>query len=88
MGDGRIREVTLDEFHKILEKQGVNTEELRFICPQCKLVQTANDLIAAGAGKDLKEVEGFVAFSCVGRWTKDKGCDWTLGGLLQIHEFV
>lgn len=55
-----------------------------FVCPSCKTVQTANDFL------ELKikptDIERTIAFSCIGRFTKEKGCDWTLGGLLQIHE--
>lgn len=25
-------------------------------------------------------------YSCIGRWVKGRGCNWTLGGLFQIHE--
>jgi hypothetical protein len=55
-------------------------------------------LIAAGAGKTFDDVEKFIAFSCVGRWTNagphkkgkppGRGCDWTLGGLLTFHDLA
>ena len=62
-------------------------------------VQSGQDLIDAGAGEDFEEVQKYLAFSCVGRWTgagsalrketeEGKGCDWTLGGLFQLHDFV
>lgn len=82
-----MKTVTLDEFHALLKAQGVPIEDVKFRCPRCGTVQSARDLIEAGAGKNLDEVEGYLAFSCVGRFTKDKGCDWTLGGLLKIHTF-
>jgi len=78
--------MTVDEFKEAIKSQNVPIEDVTFECPRCKTLQSANDLIKAGAGKDFEEVEGYIAFSCVGRWTKDKGCDWTLGGLFQIHE--
>ncbi len=62
----------------------------------CKCLQTAQDLIDAGAGKDLDEVERYLGFSCVGRFTgaasprsKPDGrpCNWTLGGLFSVHRF-
>ncbi len=34
---------------------------------------------------NVSEPDGKFYFSCIGRWVKDRGCDWTLGGLLQIH---
>jgi hypothetical protein len=61
----------------------------------CQSIQSGVDLIAAGAGEDFDAVERFLGFSCVGRWTNAgpyyekgsaHGCDWTLGGLFQIHE--
>ena len=78
--------MTIDEFKSEIKSQKVPIEKVTFQCPACLSIQSAEDLIAAGVGKDLDEVENFVAFSCIGRWNKDKGCDWTLGGLFQIHE--
>jgi hypothetical protein len=69
---------------------------MAFKCPLCGTVQSAYDLIKAGAGKDFAEVEGYLGFSCVGRWTHKKapprkkgkqvGCNWTLGGLFRCHK--
>lgn len=81
-----MQTMTLDEFHAALKAQGVPVQEVKLICPRCKTAQCANDLIAAGAGKDIDEVEKYLGFSCVGRFDKTKGCDWTLGGLFQLHE--
>jgi len=78
--------MTLDEFLDAMKAQGKPREEITFVCPMCKTEQCAKDLINAGAGKDFGEVEKYLGFSCVGRWDENKGCDWTLGGLLQIHE--
>lgn len=91
------RVITREQFHAELKAQGVKTHaDLAFVCPMCKTVQSGRDLIRAGAGKDWEEVEKYVGFSCVGRWTSagmhrkgtppGKGCNWTLGGLLQLHE--
>ena len=82
-----MRTMTIKEFQDCIKSQGQEKiEDVEFICPRCKTKQTARDLINAGAGKDMNEVEKYLAFSCVGRFTKDKGCDWTLGGLFKIHE--
>ena len=78
--------MTKKEFRRALEAQGVPLEDVTFRCPKCGTLQSANDLINAGAGKNINEVEKFLAFSCGGRWDDSKGCDWTLGGLLPIHE--
>lgn len=91
-----MRVFTVDEFHAELKKQEVpSREDLAFVCPMCRTVQSARDLIAAGAGSTFDGVERFLAFSCVGRWTGAKSprpepdgdpCDWTLGGLFTLHE--
>lgn len=91
-----MRTVTLDEFIAALKSQHVPRHCVAFKCPMCGTVQSATDLIDAGAGADMDEVERYLGFSCVGRWTgagphKDgapsgKGCDWTLGGLFQLHK--
>lgn len=87
----KYRELTLEEFRAEVKAQGVEKNDFAFICPSCGTVQSAKMLIAAGAGKDFDEVESILGFSCVGRFSGDKGegvkgCDWTLGGFLQIHE--
>ena len=79
--------ISLDEFEQKLKDNFNSLSEAEFICPSCKTVQTPQDLIDNGAGKDLDEVNGFIGFSCVGRFNNKKtGCDWTLGGFFQIHE--
>jgi len=90
------KQITLSEFHEQLKAQGVQRDHLAFKCPICGTVQSATDLIAAGAGADFDAVERFLGFSCVGRWRGSgpwreddkpgRGCDWTLGGLLQLHD--
>ncbi|MFA5365776.1 MAG: VVA0879 family protein, partial [Candidatus Bathyarchaeia archaeon] len=91
-------EITIEEFNKRLGAQGVEKEFLTFRCPMCGTIQCAQDLINAGAGKNMDEVADFVGFSCVGRWThhlpppkkpgKQIGCNWTLGGLFQLHKLA
>lgn len=51
-----------------------------FICPRCGTKQTPQDIEDAGG------TDGMAGFSCIGRLRKDVGCDWSLGGLLQIQE--
>lgn len=91
-----MKTMTLAEFHASMKSQGVPIGSVTFRCPMCGTLQSANALIAAGAGETLKDVEGYLGFSCVGRWTGQgahldsnppgHGCDWTLGGLMKIHE--
>lgn len=79
--------MTLDKFKAAIKSQGVPISQATFECPRCKTLQCGDDLIAAGVGKDFDDIEKYLAFSCVGRWDPKKGCDWTLGGLFQLHEF-
>lgn len=93
-----MRTITVDEFKAELKAQGVSREHFAFKCPICKTIQSSRDLIKAGAGIDFDSVEKYLAFSCVGRFTKagahkkgeppGRGCNWTLGGLFQLHELT
>lgn len=88
--------MTVKEFHLALNAQGVKSRKhLALKCPICSTVQTMEDLERAGVAVD--KIENYFGFSCVGRFTgagswlgkKDKpgrGCDWTLGGLFQLHK--
>lgn len=68
---------------------GENRADWRFECPSCSTTQSARDFMEKAIDKEkMKETigNGVVGFSCIGRFVKDMGCDWTLGGFLQIHE--
>lgn len=90
-----IRSVTLEQHHAEIKAQGVGcSEDVAFVCPLCKQVQSARDLIQAGAGRTFEDVEKYIGFSCVGRFTgagsprkspDGKPCNWTLGGLFKVH---
>ena len=91
-----MKAMTLAKFHAALKAQGVPSHlDSAFICPMCHVVQSARDLISAGAGKTMDDVERFVGFSCVGRFLDAPGprrqpdgkpCNWTLGGFFQLHD--
>lgn len=93
-----MRTITLDEFLREVRAQGVPQEHIAFRCVICSTVQSATDLMRAGAGKTFEDVEKYLGFSCVGRWTgagshregaaSGRGCDWTLGGLLGLHQLT
>lgn len=92
-----MKSMTLAEFHDACKAQAPSHDLIVFKCPMCGTLQNARDLIAAGAGKCFEEVEPYLAFSCVGRWTgagtprkepDGKPCDWTLGGLFPLHRLV
>ena len=89
--------LTREQYLAKLRDQGVPREHYAFICPACGTVQSIHDFVVAGV--DPGKVENVIAFSCIGRATHRKappllrdrgkqiGCDWTLGGLLAIHEW-
>lgn len=79
---------TLEEFWSAIRSQNVPREDVTFQCPICGELQSANDLIKAGAGETMEDVEGFLGFSCIGRFDSSKGCDWTLAGLFKLHNLV
>lgn len=87
--------ITLAEFQARLRDQDVGDRlDFAFVCPVCATVQSMRTLI--GAGVSPAKAESYVGFSCVGRFTgagphhprapAGRGCDWTLGGLLQLQE--
>jgi hypothetical protein len=61
---------------------GDDVDNWQFQCPICKQSQSLAEFKAAGV---LSPRDKFY-FSCIGRWVEGRGCDWTLGGLLRIHE--
>ncbi len=90
-----MQRMTIEEFHASLSSQGLPRDDLALVCPMCGTVQSARDLMAAGAGSTFEEVEKYLGFSCVGRFTGEgsprkvrdgKPCNWTLGGLFSTHK--
>ena len=67
---------------ELTEKWGENSKQWKFKCVQCGHAQCVQDFLDA----KVSEPESKVYFSCIGRWVKDVGCDWTLGGLFSIHK--
>lgn len=90
-----MQTLSLKEFHAACKAQAPSADLIVFKCPMCGTLQTARDLIAAGAGPDLDAVERYLGFSCIGRFTGAPGprkepdgqpCNWTLGGLFRLHK--
>ncbi len=91
----REREIIpLEEFTRRLRAQGVPREHAAFICPVCGTVQSAALLLKYATEEQADRALGY---SCVGRYSRagawvgkpspaGPGCNWTLGGLLRIHE--
>jgi phage FluMu protein Com len=89
-----IHTISIVEFRARLKDQGVsNYSHYAFKCPLCKTVQSIQSFMCAGT--DRETAEKYIGFSCVGRVTDagsprkhpdGKPCNWTLGGLLQLHD--
>jgi hypothetical protein len=62
---------------------GENPREWRFQCPSCGHIQSERE--ARERNAEVKNLSDWIYFSCEGRHTPSVGCDWTLGGLFQIH---
>lgn len=90
-----MKVVTVNEFHAALKAQDLPLQHVVMRCPVCGTLQSAQDLIDAGAGNDYNSVRCYIGYSCIGRWTgaqaharrrADKqGCDWTFGGLFEVR---
>jgi hypothetical protein len=65
-----------------VEKFGEDMHQWRFKCPVCEETQSFREFVNAR----IENPDAKFYFSCIGRWVKDRGCDWTLGGLFRIHK--
>jgi len=90
-----MQTMTLEEFRAACIAQSPSHDVLVVKCPMCGTLQTARELIAAGAGADFDAVERYLGWSCIGRFTgapsprtKPDGqpCNWTLGGMFRLHK--
>ena len=78
--------VKLEDFKRMaIERFGADNRKWKFVCPMCNTVQSAEDLVKAGAPDD-DDLNGYVGFSCIGRFDDKQGCNWTLGGLFRFHK--
>lgn len=76
-------QISKAQFMDRLKAQGVPIEHYTFKCVRCGHVQSAASLVRyISADKALNTAY----FACEGRFNRDVDCDWTLGGLFQIHK--
>lgn len=78
------REISLEQFQTEYLAQAAKREDVVFVCPICKTLQSGRDFINAGVGEEMDDLEMRLGVSCIGRYVKGAGCDLTLGGL-QVH---
>jgi hypothetical protein len=62
---------------------GADPRAWRFACPSCGHEQSHNEVKSRKS--DIGDTSGWIYFACEGRHVAGVGCDWTLGGLFQIH---
>ena len=94
-----MKQMTQDEFYAEAKRRfGPKARDWKFVCPACGTIHSIQQYFDAGLSQEA--VHGVVGYSCIGRFTGqgdagisahhrgepwDKGCNWTLGGLLRIH---
>lgn len=66
------------------ELYGDDPRKWKFRCVQCGNVQSHESVTARNP--EIRDTSSWIFFSCEGRHTDGVGCDWTLGGLFQIHK--
>jgi len=80
-----MKTVTVDQWNaEGVRLFGDKARHWKFLCVACGTVHTGQDFLDAGVPSD--KVLGYLGFSCIGRFSDKKGCDWTLGGFFQVHE--
>jgi len=79
------RTIDLEQFKVELASQGVPREHFALVCPVCKTVQSRQDFVTLKVSRTLEEAQKYWDYSCIGRFFPGVGCDWTLGGLFQLH---
>lgn len=76
-----VRTISVEKWReKGKELYGEDAKKWKFRCPMCGHIQTAEDF-----RNNNLDPDGRVYYSCIGRWVRGSGCDWTLGGLLTVH---
>ena len=83
-----MKTIKIKDFVEEAKKRfGEDNKKWKFKCPKCGTTQSAEDFAKLDCFKDKKEeIDKYLGFSCIGRFDDKIGCDWTLGGLFQIHD--
>ena len=89
MDENKIAEIEKidikDWFDKGKQLYGDDRDNWVFKCPICGNRQSVNSVLIKNPKLKAEDVRDWIYFNCEGRYTKRVGCDWTLGGLFQIH---
>jgi hypothetical protein len=78
-----MKTITLAEWKAEGKKLfGNEIKDWKFKCVNCGETQTLREFEVA----EIPDASSKFYFSCIGRYLQGRGCDWSLGGLLQKHE--
>ncbi|GLP96194.1 VVA0879 family protein [Paraferrimonas sedimenticola] len=87
MSDQAPKQYTLDDWHCSMRALGYQRmQDVQFECPKCKTRQSANDFIEHKIGSSIQDVQSILSFTCIGRFTANMGCDFSLGESDGGHE--
>jgi len=81
-----IKLVYKEWIEKAKELFGKDSYNWKFKCPSCGHVQSINSMLKHTPSLKADDIVNMVFFNCEGRYNEKYGCDWTLGGLFQIHK--
>ncbi len=71
-----------DWINELKNRFGDDAKKWSFKCPSCGEIQNTQDFI----DNNIESPENKVYINCIGRYIKNRGCNWTLGGLFKINK--
>jgi len=84
---GNVKIIQYDEWKaEAIKLFGKKARFWRFKCPQCGHIQSIDSVLTHNPQLPEADIRKWINYSCEGRFTPKFGCDWTLGGLFQIHK--
>lgn len=78
--------VTKKDWLTIARKYYKSDKDYEFKCASCGNKQSINSVKNNNPDLTVEEISNFISCNCEGRHNDKIDCDWTLGGLLKIHE--
>jgi len=69
---------------ELTKRFGEDSKQWKFKCPACGHVQSIQDFL----DHNIENPDSKVYYNCIGRYVPGTGCNWTLGGLLNIHNMT
>ena len=73
---GKMKELDYNKWLEKGNKKFGRIENWKFKCPKCGNIATVAEF------EELGKSANTATQNCIGRFTKEKGCDWTAYGLL------